>query len=292
MSSKIGFIGLGIMGQPMAANVLQAGYELMVYNRTEEKTHTLAEAGALVATTPAELSSWADIIILMLTGPEAIDNVMYAEKGILASNPTAKTIINMSTVPPAYNRTLAKCLKPNNNIFIDAPVSGSKKPAVEGTLIILAGGSQEAVNSQEPLFMSMGRKIVYCGEAGQGSAMKMAVNLLLAVMMEGLCESLNLARRSRLDPNLLLDSILAGPLGCGLFNLKSDMLRRDNFPVQFPLKHITKDLRFVLQTADETGAAVPAAHTAFQLYRQGVNLGNGDLDFAAVKKTIEAISAK
>ncbi|MGW8161674.1 MAG: NAD(P)-dependent oxidoreductase, partial [Desulfobulbales bacterium] len=117
MSSKIGFIGLGIMGQPMAANVLKAGYELMVYNRTEEKTHTLAEAGALVATNPAELSSWADIIILMLTGPEAIDNVLYAEKGILAANPTAKTIINMSTVPPAYNRTLASCLKPNNNIF-------------------------------------------------------------------------------------------------------------------------------------------------------------------------------
>jgi 3-hydroxyisobutyrate dehydrogenase-like beta-hydroxyacid dehydrogenase len=290
MSQKIGFIGLGIMGQPMAANILQAGFQLMVYNRTEEKTRRLAEAGAFVASTPAELCNWADVIIFMLTGPEAIDEILYAENGILSANPAAKTVINMSTVPPAYTRSLGNCLQPNNIIFIDAPVSGSKKPAMDGTLIILAGGPKETIDSLEPLFLSLGRKIVYCGEAGHGSAMKMTINLLLAVMMEGLCESLNLARQSGLDPGLVLDSVLAGPLGCGLFSLKSDMLKQDDFPVQFPLKHMAKDLRFVLQTADETGAAVPAAHAAFQLYRQGVSLGNGDLDFAAVLKTIEALS--
>jgi 3-hydroxyisobutyrate dehydrogenase-like beta-hydroxyacid dehydrogenase len=136
----------------------------------------------------------------------------------------------------------------------------------------------------------MGQKIIYCGEAGQGSAMKLTVNLLLAIMIEGLCESLNLAKHLKLDTNMVLDSILASHLGCGLFNLKSDMLKQNDFPVQFPLKHMTKDLRFVLQTADEAGAAVPAGHAVFQLYRKGVGLGNGDLDFAAVKKTLEALS--
>jgi 3-hydroxyisobutyrate dehydrogenase-like beta-hydroxyacid dehydrogenase len=292
MAQKIGFIGLGIMGQAMAANILKAGYELMIYNRTREKTRPLAQAGGLVAATPAELAGWADVVILMLTGPEAIDAVIYGENGIFTANPSGKIIINMSTVSPSYARILKKCFEPGRTVFIDAPVSGSKKPAVEGTLIVLAGGPEESVNTLEPLFLSMGRKVIYCGEAGQGSAMKMSVNLLLAVMMEGLCESLNLARQLNLDTALVLDSILAGPLGCGLFNLKQDMLKQNNFPVQFPLKHMAKDLRYVLQTADEAGAGVPGAHAAFQLYRQGVGLGHGDLDFAAVMKSIEALNDK
>ena len=290
MPQKIGFIGLGIMGQPMAANILKAGYDLMVYNRTKNKALALAEAGGQVADTPAELTDWADVIILMLTGPEAIDAVIYAEQGILSVHPAGKVIINMSTVSPAYTRTLRNCLEPGGIVFIDAPVSGSKKPALEGKLIILAGGPEQAVSNLEPLFLSLGQKVIYCGEAGQGSAMKMTVNLLLAVMMEGVCESLNLARQLQLDPDLLLHSLLSGPLGCGLFNLKADMLLQNDFPVQFPLKHMTKDLRFVLQTADECGAAAPAAHAVFQLYRQGVAQGLGDLDFAAVKKTLEGLS--
>lgn len=290
MAQKIGFIGMGIMGQPMAANILKSGIDLMVYNRTASKCKELGNAGALVANSPAELTEWADVIIFMLTGPEAIDAMIYSENGILAAGLAGKIIINMSTVSPAYTSNLQNCLEPGGVTFIDAPVSGSKKPAIEGTLVILAGGPQQTIKDLEPLFLSMGQKVIYCGPAGHGSAMKMAINLLLAVMMEGLCESLNLARQLGLDTGLVLDSILAGPLSCGLFNLKRDMLKRDDFPVQFPLKHMAKDLRFVLQTADEAGAAVPAGHAVFQLYRQGVSLGIGDLDFAAVKKSIEAIS--
>ena len=290
MSKKIGFIGLGIMGQPMAANILKSGYELMIYNRTVEKARTLADAGALVASTPAELTNWADIIILMLTGPEAIDSILHGENGVFSANPKHKTIIKMSTVSPSYSRNLKRCFEPNEILFIDAPVSGSKKPAIDGTLIILAGGPKESISNLEPFLCSMGQKVIYCGAAGQGAAMKMTVNLLLALMMEGLCESLNLAQKMNLDTNLVLDAILPGPLGCGLFNLKSDMLKQNDFPVQFPLKHMAKDLRLILQTADEAGAAVPGVHAAFQLYRHGVGLGNGDLDFAAVKKTLEALN--
>ncbi|UCD65364.1 MAG: NAD(P)-dependent oxidoreductase [Deltaproteobacteria bacterium] len=290
MAPKIGFIGMGIMGQPMAENILKSGYELMAYNRTKEKAQALTDKGGIVVSTPAELTEWADVIILMLTGPEAIDAVLYAEQGILSAQPADKIIINMSTVSPSYTRNLKKCLEPSNISFIDAPVSGSKKPAIEGSLIILAGGEADQINALEPLFLTMGKKVIYCGEAGKGSAMKMTINLLLALMIEGLCESLNLAQLLNLDTDLVLDSILAGHLGCGLFNLKSDMLKQNDFPVQFPLKHMTKDLRFVLQTADEAGAAVPAGHAVYQLYRQGVGLGNGDLDFAAVKRTLEALN--
>jgi 3-hydroxyisobutyrate dehydrogenase-like beta-hydroxyacid dehydrogenase len=292
MNQKIGFVGMGIMGQPMAANIRNAGYEIMVYNRTKEKTVPLAEAGALVADTPAVVTDWADIVIFMLTGPEALDAMIYGENGILSAQGPDKVVINMSTVSPAYTRTLANCLQAEGFFFIDAPVSGSKKPAIEGSLIILAGGRKELVKKLEPLFLTMGQKVVYCGDIGQGSAMKMTVNLLLAVMMEGLCESLNMAQQLKLETDLVLDTILAGPLGCGLFRLKNEMLRHNDFPVQFPLKHMAKDLRFVLQSADEAGTAVPAGHAVFQLYRHGVGLGNGDLDFAAVKKTLEALSDK
>ena len=234
MSQKIGFIGLGIMGQPMAANILRAGYDLMVYNRTRGKSLTLAKAGGIVADTPAELTNWADVIILMLTGPEAIDAVLYGEQGILSAPPSGKVVINMSTVSPSYTRTLDTCFASNAIVFIDAPVSGSKKPAIDGSLIILAGGPQEAINDLEPLFLSMGQKIIYCGEAGQGSAMKMTVNLLLAVMMEGLCESLNLARQLKLDTGLVLDSILAGPLGAAYLTSKMKCCGTMNFLCSFP----------------------------------------------------------
>jgi 3-hydroxyisobutyrate dehydrogenase-like beta-hydroxyacid dehydrogenase len=290
MSEKIGFIGMGIMGYPMAANIHKKGYELMVYNRTKEKTRTLAETGVLVADTPAELNDWADTIILMLTGPEAIDAVLYSENGILSADVAGKIIINMSTVSPSYTKKLNTCFESVEAIFIDAPVSGSKKPAIDGSLIILTGGQQEIIDKLEPIFLCMGQKVVYCGEAGSGSALKMTINLLLSLMMEGLCESLNLAQQLNLDTDLVLESILAGPLGCGLFKLKAEMFKEDKFPVQFPLKHMAKDLRFILQTADEAGASIPAAHAAIQLYRQGIGLGNGDLDFAAVKKSLEVLN--
>ena len=290
MYRKIGFIGLGIMGQPMATNIHKAGYELMVYNRTKEKTATFAQAGVQVADTPSELTEWADVIIFMLTDPEAVDTIIYGEKGILAANKKNKVVVNMSTVSPAYARSLKNCLDAAGLRFIDAPVSGSKNPAIDGTLIILAGGDKELVADLEPLFLCMGQRIIYCGAAGQGSALKMTVNLLLAVMMEGLCESLNMAQQLHLDTGLVLDTILAGPLGCGLFKLKNTMLQQGDFPVQFPLKHMAKDLRFVLQTADEAGAAVPAGHAVFQLYRQGVGLGHGELDFAGVKKILESMN--
>lgn len=292
MSLKVGFIGMGIMGQPMSGNVLNAGYEVMVCNRTSEKTAPLLKAGAVAAANPKEAAEWADVIVLMLTGPEAIDAVLSGDDGLLAGIKQGKPVINMSTVSPAYSRELDEKLRAASIVLIDAPVSGSKKPAEEGTLIILAGGPEDKVRELEPLLLAMGKKVVYCGEAGQGSAMKMAVNLLLGTMMEGLCEAVNLGQKCGLSTDAILETFLSGPLSCGLFNLKTDMMKTGNFPPQFPLKHITKDLRFVLQTADEKGAATPIGSALFQLYRQGVGQDLGDMDFAAVKKVLEAMNDK
>lgn len=287
---RTGFIGTGIMGLPMAANLLNAGHEVCVYNRTAAKAASLVEAGAVLAATPRDVVDRAEVVILMLTGPEAIDSVLAGADGLLAGNCSGKTLINMSTVPPAYSRELNQRLKAHELLFVDAPVAGSRKPAADGTLVIFAGGPQEKVRECEPLFLAMGNKVVYCGEAGQGSAMKITINLLLGMMTAGLCESVNLARKNGLDIELVLDTIMAGHLGCGLFNLKAGMIRDSLYPVQFPLKHMLKDIRFAFQTATETGAAIPLGLTLLELYSRGKDLGLGDMDFAAVREVFVDMS--
>ena len=283
---KIGFIGMGIMGQPMARNILRAGYEIMVYNRTRDKTTPIAGEGARIASIPSEIGEWADIVILMLTGPEAIDAVLGGGDGLLKSM-SGGVIINMSTVPPSYTKNLVLKFRDRAIKFIDAPVSGSKKPAEDATLIILAGGPHEDIKRLEPLFLTMGKRVVYCGEAGQGSAMKMVVNLLLAIMMAGLSEAVSFGESLGLDTETILDTILSGPLGCGIFNLKRDMFKNNVFPAQFPLKHMAKDLGFIIDTAKESNAAISLGQAALRLYGDAMEKGLGDKDVAAVKKLID-----
>jgi len=290
MGIQVAFIGLGIMGEPMAKNIVKKGYSLSVFNRTAEKTLPLREAGAVAAASPKEATKGADVVILMLTDPDAVDQVLDGPQGVRAGLEAGKTIINMSTVPPSYSRNLFDRLKSGHLAAIDAPVYGSKKPAEDGALVILAGGIQAKVKEMEPLLLTMGKKVVYCGEAGQGSSMKMVVNLLLSIMATGLAEAVNLGQKCGLSTETMLETILSGPTHCPLFEFKKPMLISDNYGAQFALKNMTKDLRFILQTADEAGAAVPAAHVVFQLYRAAMGRGLSDKDYAAVKKVIEAMS--
>jgi len=288
MSKRVGFIGLGIMGQPMAANLLKHGYELTVWNRTIAKAATLLAAGAAEAPTVKALAEEADTIVLMLTGPAAIDAILDGPHGLLAGPLVGKCIINMSTVAPTYNEALAKRLHQYGAELIDAPVSGSKKPAEEGTLVILAGGDKERINTVEPLLLAMGKKVVHCGEIGKGSAMKMAINLLLGTMMAGLAEAVHFGEKAGLDTATLLDTILAGPLGCGLFQLKRDMLIANDYPPQFPFRHMAKDLGFIRETAVLNGGAIPLATLLASLYDSKREELQG-LDFAAIKKVLESL---
>jgi len=290
MALKVGFIGLGIMGQPMALNIVKGGYELTVFNRSGKKAKPLADAGATVAATPKAVAEASDAIVLMLAGPEAIDAVLTQPAGLMAGLKKGQTLINMSTVSPQYSKQLAEKLDAKSVVAVDAPVSGSRKPAEQGALVILAGGPKDKIAELEPLLMCMGKKVVYCGSTGQGSSMKMAVNLLLGIMAAGISEAVNLGQKCGLDSATMLETMLAGPMGCALFEFKKPMLIDGNFTAQFPLKHMTKDIRFALQTADEKGAMVPIGHTVFQLYRQSMGQGLAEMDFAAVKKTFERIS--
>lgn len=287
MHKTIGFIGLGIMGAPMARNLLAGGFRLSVFNRTAGKVAGLGDAGADIASSPLAVGQAAETVILMLTGPEAIEATLWGENGLAGKGSRCRIVINMSTVSPAFTKDLAARLKVQDMLLIDAPVSGSRKPAQDGTLVVLAGGPKEKIDALEPLFLAMGKKVVYCGEAGTGSSMKMFINLLLCSMISGLSESLTLGEKCGLTKEAMLETVLAGPLGCGLYSMKEEMFKSGEYPVQFPFKHMYKDLNFIMATAREKGMHARIGETLRALYEEGMALGLADLDFAAIKKVVE-----
>jgi 3-hydroxyisobutyrate dehydrogenase-like beta-hydroxyacid dehydrogenase len=292
MQPKIGFMGLGIMGTPMAANLLKAGYPVTVYNRNPEKADVLVKQGAGLAANPKTLAQAAEVVIAMVTGPEALSDLLWSPHGAGGALDHRKVFINMSSVSPRHTLELARQLEPCGVAFIDAPVSGTKKPAEDGTLIILAGGLPDKVHEMEPLFLAMGKKVIYCGGIGQGSMMKMFINLLLAQMMESFAEALNFGGQGGLSLEAMLDTVFSGPLSCGLFQMKAGNLQNQTYPPAFPLKHVAKDVKFIVDTAFELGAPVPVAHTILQLYRTGVAQGWGDEDISAIARVLEQVNPK
>jgi 3-hydroxyisobutyrate dehydrogenase-like beta-hydroxyacid dehydrogenase len=292
MKPKVGFMGLGIMGSAMAANILKAGYPLAVYNRSPERAGPLARQGAEVAASPRALTQAADVIIAMVTGPEALYRLLFEAEGATEALGPGKVFINMSSVSPSFTKEMAVQVTATGAAFVDAPVSGTKKPAEEGTLVILAGGKPERIKELEPLLLSMGKKVIYCGRVGQGSMMKMFINLLLGLMMAGFAEALNFGRMGGLDFEAMLDTVSSGALNCPMFQGKAANLREKNHPPAFPLKHLAKDAKFVVDTAYELGAPVPGGQMLLHLYRTGWALGWGDQDISAIARVMEHLSGK
>jgi 3-hydroxyisobutyrate dehydrogenase-like beta-hydroxyacid dehydrogenase len=292
MKQNVGFMGLGIMGTAMATRILQAGYPLTVYNRSAGKSEPVANLGAEVASSPRALAQAAEVIILMVTGPEAVNDLLWGADGAASVLNENKVLINMSSVAPKYTRELVEKLAPTGVTFIDAPVSGTKKPAQEGTLVVLAGGREDQVKELEPLLLTMGKKVIYCGPAGQGSMMKMVINLLLGLMMEGCAEALNFGKLGGLDLEAMLDTVFSGAMNAPMFQGKAANLRDGSYPPAFPLKHLAKDAKFVVDTAFEIGAPVPAGQMLLHLYRTGVAQGWGDEDISAIARVLASLNPK
>jgi 3-hydroxyisobutyrate dehydrogenase-like beta-hydroxyacid dehydrogenase len=291
MKPQVGFMGLGIMGQAMAANILKAGYPLTVFNRTATRAAALARQGAAVAPTPKALAQAAEVSIAMVTGPEALYNLLWGPEGAAEALEPGKVLINMSSVSPSFTKEMAVQVAASGAVFIDAPVSGTKKPAEEGALVILAGGKEEKIRKLEPLLLTMGKKVIYCGRVGQGSMMKMFINLLLGVMMEGFAEALNFGRLGGLDFDAMLETVASGAMNSPMFQVKAANLKARHYPPAFPLKHLAKDCKFVVDTAFELGAPVPVGQTLLHLYRSGWAQGWGDEDISAIARVLEDLSS-
>ncbi len=286
---KIGFIGVGIMGSAMAANLLKAGHQLTIWNRSAEKCEALLALGASLAESPAAVARNSEIVCAMMADPLAVSSVRDGEQGIIAGLAPGQGYIDLSTIDAATSRETARLARQRGALFLEAPVAGSRKPAEDGALTIMAAGDKALYDQALPLLEAMGKKILFLGEVGSAARMKLANNLVMAGMLTALAEGMALASGSGLDLSQLLEVLDSGALSNPMFRLKgSAMAAQAGFPAAFPLKHMQKDLRLALQLAEELKQPLFATATVNELYKQALANGLGDSDFAAISSVVSS----
>jgi 3-hydroxyisobutyrate dehydrogenase-like beta-hydroxyacid dehydrogenase len=283
---SFGFLGLGIMGSAMAKNLLKAGFQVTVWNRSLDKTTELAALGAKVAATPAEVTASCPISFAMLADPAAAEAVCFAPDGALAGIGGGRGYVDMSTVDAATARKIGAAIAQKGGRFLEAPVSGSKKPAEDGTLIILAAGNRALFDQALPGLEKMGKKCLFLGELGQGAQMKLVVNMVMGGMMTIFCEGLSLAAKAGLEAADLLEVIDSGAIASPMFKMKGAQIGQGAYSAAFPLKHMQKDLRLALALGDTLGQPLFAAAAANESFKKAKALGLSDQDFCAVYQAI------
>lgn len=279
-NEQIGWVGLGNMGNPIVKNLLKAGFKVTVYNRTKEKETQLLESGAESADNPAALIEKCDVIFTMVSDDEAVKKICTGEKGLLTKSIVGKLIIDMSTVSPSTSRYLADLCHKQGMDFIDAPVSGSVKPAQDGTIIIMAGGLEQAYNKAKPFFDVISKLTIHAGHSGAGSSAKLAINYLLGLNLQGLAETVLFAKNNGIKTEDMLTIINEGACRNGITRLKSNNILNNNFTAAFALKHLVKDLRL----AGEHGLQTPLFNPLLQSYREALQQGLGEEDCMVIYK--------
>ncbi|MBI3021463.1 MAG: NAD(P)-dependent oxidoreductase [Candidatus Omnitrophica bacterium] len=284
---RIGFIGLGTMGTPMAANLVKVGFPLLVWNRTASKVEPLLRVGAKAGKGPAQVAAEVDVVIAMVSQPKDIEAVVLGPDGVVEGIRPGSVLIDMSTVSPMTSRTLAGAVTTKQAEFLDAPVVGSKGPATEGTLVILVGGLPTTLERCRPILSVMGKTIIHAGGVGMGSALKLATNLMLAHLGAGFAEALLLVQRVGLDPKRYLEVLEASTFRSPWYQTKGiGMVKRD-FTTHFALKHMHKDLRLMRELASEVNTALPVTNAVEQLFAQSEAAGKGELDYSAILSYLE-----
>ncbi len=284
---KIGFIGLGIMGSRMAANLLKKGHDLVVYNRTRQKADSLIAQGAVWAQTPAEVGEKVSALITMLSKPDAVaETALLGKYGFLHRLAPNSLWIDCSTVNPSFSRLMANEAKQRKIRFLDAPVAGSKGPAEQGQLLFFVGGEKDDVEQARPLLAAMGKAVFHIGGHGMGTAMKMVNNVILAQAMAAFCEAVVLGQSLGISNEQLLDTLLSSPVAAPFLALKRTKIEESRFDPEFPLQWMHKDLQLASDTAYETGAALPLANLTKEIYALAVKNGLGEQDFSAVLKVL------
>jgi len=282
----IGFLGLGIMGSAMAKNLLKAGFPVTVWNRSRDKCAEFAALGAGVAATPAEVTSACQITFAMLADPAAAHAVCFGADGAVRGIGAGRGYVDMSTVDAATAVEIGAAIAQQGGRFLEAPVSGSKKPAEDGTLIIIAAGDRGLFDQALPFFEKMGKKSLFLGELGRGAQMKLIVNMTMGGMMTVFCEALALADKAGLSGADLLDVIDAGAMANPMFRMKGAQIAQGAFAPAFPLKHMQKDLRLAVALGDALGQPLFSAAAANESFKRAKALGLSDQDFCAVFRAI------
>ncbi|MBI5538247.1 MAG: NAD(P)-dependent oxidoreductase [Deltaproteobacteria bacterium] len=284
---KVAFLGLGTMGAPMALNVLRSGHPLTVWNRTASKAQELERAGAKAATSPQEAARSAEVVITMLADVAAVQDVIAGPHGVVRCLSPGTVVVDMSTVDPDTARRMSHVVGEAGAAFVDAPVSGTRKPAVDGTLVIMAGGPIEAIERVRPVLEAMGRVRVV-GGVGQGMAMKLVLNCVGAHMLAGFTSALVMGRMLGLRPRDMLETIQAGAFCSPMYGAKGERILRGSFEPDFTIELLRKDQKLVAQTAGSVGASMPTHDSLVRVLDEAIEAGFGSLDLCGLIRWFES----
>jgi 3-hydroxyisobutyrate dehydrogenase len=287
---RVAVLGTGTMGTPIARNLLRAGLEVRVWNRTPAKAERLAADGALVASSPAAAAADVDVLITMLADGPSVEQVMTGPDGALSALGSDTVWVQMSTVGVEWSDRLADLGARHRVAVVDAPVSGSSTPAENGQLLILASGAGSARPRLEPLFEVLGRQTLWLGRAGDGSRLKLALNNWLAILVEGMAETLTLSTALGLDPHLFLATITGGPLASAYATDKATAMMNADFAPGFPLRHAAKDAALATAAARDHDIELPLTDALLARWQRAIASGHGYDDVASVI-TASAITA-
>ena len=280
---KIGFIGLGIMGSRMAANLQKGGHSVVVFNRTREKAESLLAEGVGWADSPAELASQVEVVFTMLAHPAAVEEAALGQAGFLSRLAPGQMWIDCSTVNPSFSRKMAAESQAHRIRFLGAPVSGSKNMAAASKLTFLVGGEAGDLETCRPLLACMGNKIIHCGGQGMGASLKMVMNQLLGTVMAAFAEGLVLGESLGLSRESLFEALLSGPAAAPFLSVKRGRIESGDFKhADFPLQWMQKDLQLATVSAYETGVPMPVTNVAKGIYHFASREGHSEDDFSAI----------
>ena len=280
---KIAFLGLGIMGRPMAANLVKAGHEVSVWNRTARQHLD----GARTAVSPAEAAVDADVIWSCVADTSAVERVMFSEDGVERSLREGMIVVDSSTISPSATARFAGRVNGHGVHWVDAPVTGSKIGAETGQLIFIVGGANEPVEYLQPLFKAMGKLVIHIGDTGKGQSAKLCMNLMIALIYEGFAEAYTLGQKLGVDPHKLIELIQASMVRSGVVDYKAPFVLRHDYSPNFPLRLMHKDIHIMLDMAKENRVKLPALETVDEIYELSTEEGWENLDFAATLALLE-----
>jgi len=280
---RVAFLGLGIMGRPMAANLAKAGNEVTVWNRTPGQD----VEGARTALSPAEAASGAEVVWMCVSDTKAVETVLFGSQGVESTIGGGAIVVDSSTISPSAEHQFAERLRAKGVDYVDAPVTGSKVAAENGSLIFMVGGAEAVLAKLDLLFKAMGRQVFRMGETSKGQAAKLVMNLQIALIYEGFAEALTLATKLGVNVDSLLPLIQASMVKSGVVEYKAPFILRRDFTPNFPLRLMLKDIHLALDAAKEARVKLPALETVEEIYEMAAEEGHQDLDYAATLTLLE-----
>jgi 3-hydroxyisobutyrate dehydrogenase-like beta-hydroxyacid dehydrogenase len=280
---RVAFLGMGIMGRPMAANLVKAGHEVSIWNRTTGKDLE----GARTASSPSDAARGAEVVWMCLADTKAVENVLFGPSGAEEALTEGVIIADSSTISPSATLRFAERVKRRGVHYVDAPMTGSKIAAESGSLIFMVGGEEPVLASLGPLFQSMGKQVFHMGDTSKGQATKLAMNLQIALIYEGFAEALTLATKLGVDINRLMPLVQASMVRSGVVDYKAPFIMKRDFSPNFPLRLMLKDIHLTLEAAKEARVRLPGLEAVEEIYDLAAEEGQQDLDYAATLTLLE-----